>query len=170
MTALTFFPVDGYWYTGDTPSPVETSPTPRVLVVRGLVDLIPRVPVGFSVFMNNLDVHGDGSLIADTSVSFPPRTARIWNGRLSTINIEDTPTIELLAETADLGLTEDMLPDTDGHLIYDVRFREVVFNEAFQSLANFGFRASTSATGIVLTDPALVRLPYGGPTFGHPRP
>lgn len=163
MTALTFFPVDGYWYSGDAPDPKGSTGAPRVLVVRGYVDLIPRVPSGFSAYVNDLDVHGDGSRVVDTSISFPPRTARIWNGRLSTINILDTPTIQLLSETSVLGLTEDNLPETDGHLVYDVKFREIVFNEATQRLSNFAFRASMDTTPVVLTDPALVRLPYEGP-------
>lgn len=131
--------------------------------MRGYVDLIPRVPSGFSAYVSGLDVHGDGSLVVNTSISFPPRTARIWNGRLSTINITDTPTIQLLSETSVLGLTADNLPETDGHLIYDVKFREIVFNEETQRLSNFGFRASTGTAGISLTDPTLVRLPYEGP-------
>jgi hypothetical protein len=167
MSELTFFPVDGYWYAGETPDPKGTSSAPRILVVRGLVDFFPRVPVGFSIFINDLDVHGDGTLVVDTSLSFPPRTARIWNGRLSTINVEDTPTIELLSETADLGLDADILPDTDGHIIYDVRFRDIVFNGVPQKLSNFGFQASTDASPIVLTDPELERLPYGGPSPGN---
>ena len=167
MTSLTFFPVDGYWFASETPDDLGTTATPQMAAVQGLVDLIPRVPVGFSIFIPDLDVRGDGTLIADTSLSFPPRTARIWNGRLSTINVEDTPTIELLAETTDLGLDAELLPDTDGHLIYDVRFREVTFNQAPQAISHFGFRASTDDTPIVLTDPALVRLPYGGPMLGH---
>lgn len=163
MSELTFFPVDGYWFSGDYPDPLENTPTPRILVVRGLVDLIPRVPPGFSIFLNDLDVHGDASLVVDTSLSFPPRTARIWNGRLSTINVEDTPTIELLANTTDLGLDAELLPDTDGKLIYDVRFREIVYNQATQSLSNFAFEAPTDDSTVVLTDPALARLPYEGP-------
>lgn len=164
MASLTFFPVDGYWWTWDTPDPVGTTPAPRRVVVQGLVDLIPRVPQGFSIRVDDLDVLGDGTLVVDTAVSFPPRTARIWEGRLSTINVEDTPTIQLLANTSVLGLTEDLLPDTEGKLIYDVRFRNVVFNGKPQRMEPFGFEAPTTGATVVLTDPALVRLPYGGPS------
>lgn len=135
-------------------------------MVQGLVDLIPRVPQGFSIFVDDLDIYGDESLVVDSSVSFPPRTARIWEGRLCTINVEDTPTIYLLAATADLGLDADVLPATDGKLIYDVRFRNVVFNGAPQRLSPFAFEAPSDNTPVVLTDPALSRLPYGGPTRG----
>lgn len=162
---LTFFPLDGYWRSEDSPDALGADGLPRALPLNGvLVDLIPRVPRGFSVFVDNLSIDGNtGSVGHDTSVSFPSRTARIHNGRLSTINVTDTPTISLLAETALLGLTADLLPETDGHLIYDVRFRGVVFDELPQSLENFGFRASTTSAGISLTDETLVRLPYEGP-------
>jgi hypothetical protein len=162
---LTYFDVDGYWYSGDAPDVRGTDGAPAFSAVTGYVDLIPRVPQGFSVRVDELDLTNDpagSGTVVDTDVSFPPRTARIWDGRLSTINQTDTPTIQLLANTAVLNLAV-LLPDTEGKLIYDVRFRDVRFNNAPQALANFAFEAPTDATPVSLTDDALVRLPYAGP-------
>lgn len=157
--SLTFFTADGYWLSASPPDPRGTDSTPRVLVVSALVDFIPRVPKGFSVFVDQLDNDG---IIADTSVSIPMITGRIWEGRLSTINVEDTPTVELLADTTVLGLS-GRLPETGGRLVYDVRFRDVVYAQATQALSNFGFYAPDAAVTVSLTDDQLERLPYGGP-------
>lgn len=162
MSVLTYFVVDGYWYSGDSPDYAGTDGTPVISPVSGYVDLIPRVPQGFSVRVDQLDVFGDASLVVDTDISFPARTARIWNGRLCTINQTDTPTIELLANSAVLDLAT-ALPETSGALIYDVRFRDVRFDNAAQTLENFAFEAPTDNTGVSLTDEALARLPYAGP-------
>ena len=155
---LTYFAADGYWLAAAPPDPTGTDPTPRVLVVSALVDFIPRVPAGFSVFVDQLD---HGGIVADTSVSIPMITGRIWEGRLSTINVEDTPTVELLADTPVLGLaTRPELADTKGRLVYDVRFRDVVYAQATQALSNFGFYAPNDASTVVLTDEDLDRLNY----------
>jgi hypothetical protein len=155
---LTYFAADGYWLTAAPPDPVGTSSTPRILVVSALVDFIPRVPAGFSVFVDQLD---HGGIVADTSVSIPIITGRIWEGRLSTINIEDTPTVELLADTPVLGLaTRPELASTKGRLVYDVRFRDVVMAQGVSTLVNFGFYASEDNSPIVLTDEELDRLAY----------
>jgi len=160
---LTYFAADGYWYSASPPDPLGTSATPRFLVVSALVDFIPRVPVGFSCFVDQLDL-GDGLGAFDTSVSIPTITGRIWEGRLSTINVEDTPTVQLLADTPALGLADrPELKDTNGRLVYDVRFRDVVYAQAVQALSNFGFYASQDDTTVVLTDDALQRFPYAGP-------
>lgn len=165
MATLTYFTVDGYWYSGDAPSYRGTSGAPVLSAVNGYVDFIPRVPQGFSIRVDNLTI--DGKTV-DVDVSFPARTARIWDGRLCTINQNDTPTIELLANTPNLNL-DNLLPETDGKLIYDIRFRDVRFNNADQVLANFAIEAPTSAATIVLTDDTLTRLPYAGPNVKHRR-
>jgi hypothetical protein len=159
MATLTYFTVDGYWYSGDAPSYRGTTGEPVLSAVNGYVDFIPRVPQGFSIRVDNLTI---GGKTADVDVSFPARTARIWDGRLCTINQNDTPTIQLLANTPNLNL-DKLLPDTGGKLIYDVRFRDVRFNNAAQVLANFAIEAPTSSATIVLTDDTLTRLDYSGP-------
>lgn len=164
VNTLTYFPVDGYWRAPVAPDPLGSVATPRLLVVSALVDFIARVPSGFSCYVDNLDV-GDGQTGYDTSVSIPTITGRIWEGRLSTINVDDTPTVQLLADTTVLGLsTRTELKDTNFHLLYDVRFRDVVYAQQVETLKNFAFYASTSSAPIVLTDDQLTRYPYGGPS------
>jgi len=164
VNTLTYFPADGYWFAAAPPDPKGTDPTPRFMVVSALVDFIPRVPPGFSCYVDNLDV-GDGVTGYDTSVSIPMITGRIWEGRLSTINVEDTPTVELLADTPVLGLAgREELKDTNFRLLYDVRFRDVVYAQRVEKLQNFSFYASQSSAPIVLTDEDLERFPYAGPT------
>lgn len=88
---------------------------------------------------------------ANTSISIAPVTARILSGELEVINQGDTPNVQLLANTAPIGLAS---------LIYDVSFTQVIYAGASQVLSNFAFTAPTSATTVDLTDPALTRLAY----------
>jgi hypothetical protein len=90
-------------------------------------------------------------LSANTAVPIAAETGRILNGELETINIASTPGVQLLANTAVLGLTS---------LIYDVSFTNVVYAATTQTLTNFAFTAPTTNTTIDLTDPALTRLAY----------
>jgi hypothetical protein len=163
---LSFFPCDGYWYSVDSALARSSGSEPRLVPIFGLVDLIPRVPKGFTVRVKELDQSNDPAgtgTVMDTDVAIPARTGRLWNGRLCTINAVDSPTVELLSETAVLNLTPDVLPDTNGRLIYDVRFRDVTYNGVPQHISGFGFYASQSAAAISLTAFELERLPYGGP-------
>lgn len=163
-STLTYFPCTGYWFAIEGPELTGSTSNRRTLITQALVDIIPRVPAGFVAYVDQLDVYGDASLVQDTAISIPTLTARIWEGKLSTINVDDTPGVQLLADTAVLGLIDrEELSDTGGRLIYDVRFREVVYNLRPQALSNFGFYASQSSAGVVLTDESLDRLPYGGP-------
>lgn len=88
---------------------------------------------------------------ANTALAIAPITARILEGELQTINRADTPQLQLLANSAVLGLDS---------LIYDVSFTNVVYASAGQTLKNFAFTAPTSSTTIDLSDPTLTRLPY----------
>jgi hypothetical protein len=162
MAALTYFPCDGYWYSVDSAHARSSASAPRLLPIFGLVDLIPRVPKGFTFRVDSLDIPG-GPTATDIDVAVPARTGRLWNGRLCTINAVDSPTVELLSETSVLGLTPDVLPETQGRLIYDVRFRDVTYNGVPQHISGFGFYASKTNAAISLTDFNLERLPYGGP-------
>lgn len=88
---------------------------------------------------------------ANTGEAIATVTARILQGELQTIDRTDTTGLQLLANTAVLGLES---------LIYDVSFTNVVYANAGQTLKNFAFTAPTSATTIDLTDPTLTRLAY----------
>lgn len=91
-------------------------------------------------------------LSANTAIAMPSITGRILEGELQTINRDDTPMLQLLANSDILGLTTP--------LIYDVAFSNVVYASSAQTLQNFAFTAPTDTTPIDLTDPALTRLEY----------
>jgi hypothetical protein len=88
---------------------------------------------------------------ANTTLAIAPVQARIYDGELQTIDQADTPNIQLLANTAILGLST---------LIYDVAFTDVVYASEAQVLSNFAFTAPTTNTTVDLSDPALTRLEY----------
>lgn len=87
----------------------------------------------------------------NTALAIAPIQARILEGELQTIDQADTPNIQLLANSAILGLTV---------LVYDVAFTNVVYASSAQVLSNFAFAAPTTSTTIDLSDPALTRLQY----------
>lgn len=91
-------------------------------------------------------------LTANTALAIAPIQARILNGQLQTIDVADTPNVQLLANTAVLGLGTT--------LIYDVAFTNVVYASNAQTISNFAFVAPTTNTTVDLGDPALTRLPY----------
>lgn len=95
----------------------------------------------------------------DTAVAIPARKARIWNGMLSTIDIVDTPGVELVSNSPAL----DLLSQGYSHLVYDVQFSSVTYAKNPQTLKNFAFLAPTDTTPVCITDPALPRLDYEGP-------
>jgi hypothetical protein len=160
---LTYFTVTGFWYDIEQPNPNSTLITPLLLNVNAYVDFIPRLPVGFSVFVANLN-HGDGTF-GDTDVPIAPITGRLINGALTTIAVGDPLGVGLLANSPVLNLASQLAAigwSTTG-LIYDVRFRNVTFGGANQVLSNFGFFAPPSATTISISSSLLQKLPYGGP-------
>lgn len=95
----------------------------------------------------------------DTAVAIPPRKGRIWNGTLSTIDVTDTPGVELVANTDQLGLNAAQIPS----LIYDVRFSQVTYSRVAQEVSNFAFVAPRTGGSVCITDPSLDRLDYQGP-------
>lgn len=156
---IEYLPVDGYWFSADAPKARGTTNVPQLLPIFGYVDLIPRLPEGFTAHVDELDQTnnpaGSGN-VADTDLAIPTVVGRIWAGRLSTINTVDTPTVLVVANMPCLGL--------EGKLIYDVRFREVTYNLLPQHISPFAFEAPLGQTSpILLTDNELERLPYGGP-------
>lgn len=99
---------------------------------------------------------GSISRVASTAVSLPVRTGRIWtSGRLCSVNVFDTPNVDLVANTPALGLGFD--------LIYDVTYSAVMYNGDSQSIAPFAFVAPTDTTPVCITDPTIDRLPYVQP-------
>jgi hypothetical protein len=102
---------------------------------------------------------GSTAASKDTALAIPPRKGRIWNGTLSTIDVSDTPGVELVANSPALALQDQGITS----LVYDVQYSSVTFDGSSQVLNNFAFVAPVDNTAICITDPALHRLDYQGP-------
>jgi hypothetical protein len=155
---LTWFTVIGSVYDVQNPDPDQTSIVPELLEVSGFIDFFPGnqtgpFPAGFAPVVPALD-HGDGTY-GDTLVPIAPITARLMHGQVCTIAASDPQGIDLLANTAILGLTEP--------LFYHVRWRNVTFGGTIAAISNFAFQAPTGAATIDLTSPTLTTYEYGGP-------
>lgn len=166
---LVYFPVSGTWYDVESPDLSGVTNHPLLQIISGYVTFYPRVPAGFTALIENLDT---GSGVGNnTAVSLAPIQCRIMHGQLSTINRPDTPGVQLLSNTALMQkalqtIDAKWLKDNNlapGLLVYDVKFSNVVFAAAPQTVSNFGFLASPDTTEICLTDPGVTRIPYGGP-------
>jgi hypothetical protein len=103
---------------------------------------------------------GGAQIIAPTAITIPPLQARIWNGVLSTIDQDDTPGFQLVANQPELGLFS---VTGLSELIYDVTFNSVTYNGGPGILAPWAFAAPTDATPVCLTDPSLDRLSWQPP-------
>lgn len=92
----------------------------------------------------------------DTSIVLDPVfEARIWEGRLSTINVADTLDITIPAATTEVltSLAAQGIPE----LRYDVRHRAVTYAQAERTLRDFSFLATGAATTVNLTSATLTR-------------
>jgi hypothetical protein len=99
---------------------------------------------------------GSTSRVGPAAIALPPRTGRIWTtGQLCSINVADSPNVELASNSAALGLT---FP-----LIYDVTFSQVQLGNVAGGLAPFAFTAPPDTTPFSLTDPASTLLPFQPP-------
>lgn len=99
---------------------------------------------------------GSVSRVAPAAISIPVRQGRIWtNGRLCSINVNDSPGVDLLPNLPALGIDFD--------LIYDVTFSAVRFNGVDQTIAPYAFVAPTDTTSVCITDPLLDKLEYQSP-------
>lgn len=147
---LTFFEVSGHYYDVESPQTSGSTNELQFLVVSALVVFTPRLAPGAIEYISNLDIGNSES--ANVSLAIAPVHAAIRDGELQTINDDGTPGVQLLSNSAILGLT--------GPLIYDVSFIDVVYASGLHILSNFAFVASTDDTPVDLSDPTLTRLPY----------
>jgi hypothetical protein len=92
----------------------------------------------------------------DAGIPLKPITARIYEGQLQTIDLDDDAGVTLVANDPVLNLAAQGFED----LYYDVRFRDVQIAGVVDNLTNFAIMAPATATSITLTDPALTRYPY----------
>lgn len=114
---------------------------------------------------------GTPEIVAKTAIAIPPLQARIWFGELSTIDYEDTPGFQLVANTGHFGEVDQGPPfNTDPdlgleyqELIYDVTFSSVTYNGKSRELAPWAFVAPPDNREICLTDPDLARYPWVRP-------
>lgn len=164
---LTYFKVTGYWYNIASPPLTGSSNQSQMQVISAFVTLWPgyidkngaaqTFPPGFYTFVENLDL-GQG-IGFDTALALAPIQARILDGQLETIDQGNAPGVQLTANSDILNLAAQGYEQ----LIYNVQFSNVVYAGAGRVLNNFAFIASPNTTELVLTDPGLFRMPYGGP-------
>lgn len=117
----------------------------------------------FTYVPGRVVAHRDAAITMD-----PVFNARIWEGQLCTIDVQDTPGFHLPAITDSLLAALALVPQDarrelampDGKLIYDVRHRNVVFAQAEQKLMNYAIEALPVGDSMVLTSPSINRLPY----------
>src|ERR1700757_1239510 len=160
---LTWFTVEGEYLDVENPSTSGGNTQPTVNTVSGFVTIYPRIPAGSILYISNFDLTqtqgGSGS--AATALALPAIQCRILSGVLQTIDRDNAPTIQLVANTSIIStaLINQGLVAT-GDLYYDVQYTYVTYAAAPQQIVNFGFLAPTSSTTISLTDPTLTRYPY----------
>jgi len=169
LAAPATFTVSGDWLCVDDAALSATSSDPQLQTVYGLILFTPRLlrghvsyTAGFSIPEPTPSISvvpvPDSTpptpvRVADTGISLVPRQARIWAGRLATIDVVDSLDVVLVGADPKLGL--------DG-LIYDVVFTQIQFGRSAGVLAPFAFEAPTVGK-VCLTDPSLPRLPWMKP-------
>lgn len=168
--AAGYFCVSGTWRALVDPLLQGSWSMPETIDVNGLVLFTPRIPAGSICYLDD-----------KTALALAPRYARIWSGKLSTINTTDSVDFYLQANTPTLNLLDSV---GLSELIYDIQFSKVTFGSrpltyallpdgekppvvlvsAAQQLTSFAFAAPTDPSETVcLTDPALKRLPWSKP-------
>lgn len=165
-TQLAYFTATGFYYDIESPAASGSTNADKFTGITGaFVTFTPRVPSGFTVLVDDLDL-GSGNT-GSAAIALAPITGRVFPTvvggasvwQLSTINVSDTPGIQLLANSAPISsyLTAQGI---QGGLIYDVSFTDVKFAGKDRSIQNFAFAAPVDNTGVCITDPDLVRLAY----------
>lgn len=100
-------------------------------------------------------VYGSTARRAPAGVVIPARRGRLWQGRLCSIDVADTPGVELVADDPILSLPSK--------LVYDVDFSDVVWAGKPGSLKNFAFVAPQGEEEVCLTDPDLETVSWERP-------
>ena len=109
----------------------------------------------FAVTASNT-IYGGTARLASAGVVIPVREGRLWQGRLTSIDVQDSLGVELVSDDPMLNLPAQGVTE----LIYDVDFTNVVWSGQPGKLVNFAFRAPKDSTGVCLTDPKLEKLPW----------
>jgi hypothetical protein len=171
-TELTYFTAQGFYYDIQSANPSSTTNTPVFAgITGGFLTFTPRVPPGFTVWITDLDL-GSGNT-GSVAVALPAITGRVMSTpagteggfvwELCTINVADTPGIQLLANSSPISTYLTAQGIQNGNLIYDVSFSQVTYDSGLQTISSFAFVAPTSATTVVLTDPSFQTIPYQQP-------
>lgn len=158
-TELTRFLVTGNWNDVENPPLLGNSNTLTLNTISATITFWPRLPNGFTAFVENLDLQSSPETSGNTAVAIAPVQASIVGGVLVSNVIGDTPGVQLLSNSASLNLASQNIPA----LYYDIQFNNVVFSGVGQALENWAFIASTDSTAICLTSPGLERYAYSGP-------
>lgn len=74
---LLFFPVSGDYQSPDDPAPQSTTSAPDVEAVMGLVLFTPRLPKGFTAFVDNYQINQDSSCVQTVNL-FGAITGGTW--------------------------------------------------------------------------------------------
>lgn len=164
---LTFFLLTGNWLDVESP-PLISGNQAAIEVISASITLWPgyldangaahAFPTGFTTFVENLD-NGAG-IGYDTAVALAPIGVRILDGQLEVIDRDNEVGVQLVANSPVLNLAAQGY----NQLVYNVQFTNVVYAGAGRTLTNYAFIAPTDGTAICITDPGVVRLPYGGPS------
>lgn len=115
-------------------------------------------PAGASITVV-ITTPGTTARTANTGIIIPTRQGRIWAGQLSSIDVTDSPGVELISNDPNLNLIDQNIPS----LIYDVMFTQVQYNSTLGTLQNFAFAAPPDTTPVNLTDPEFPRLSFQPP-------
>lgn len=109
---------------------------------------------GFCEATVAVNLLGSPMVIDDTSTVIAVIAAQIHDGQLCTTDYVNTPGLQLVANSSQLALDQD--------LIYDVDFTNITFNGVSNPdiIAPFAFTAPTNPDLICITDPSLPKLPY----------
>lgn len=164
---LTWFTVEGEYLDVENPTTNGSTTQPTINTVSGFVTIFPRIPAGSVLYISNFDLTqtAGGTGAASTALALPPIQCRILSGVLQTIDRDNAPTIQLVANTSIISnalINQGLV--SSGDLFYDVQYTFVTYAAAPQQIVDFAFLApTTTGQTVSLTDPSLTRYPYEGP-------
>lgn len=172
MTAneITYFQVNGFWYDIQAPAPASATNTAVFTgITGGNVTFAARLPSGFTILIADLDLGSGNS--GSTALALPEITGTVVGSaggsggtvwELCAINSNNTPGINLVANTSVISSYLTAQNVNAGQLIYDVSFTNVTFAGENGTIQNFAFAAPTSNETVSITDPGFATLPYEG--------